>query len=52
MMIRAVIIAIDILFALIFLSALPKQTDNEGKMGNLTLVFLFLVNAIVIGSAR
>lgn len=52
MMIRAVIIAINILFALFFLSALPKQKDSDSKMANLTLILLFLVNAIVIGSAR
>lgn len=52
MMIRAVIIAINILFALFFLSALPKQRDYDSKMANLTLILLFLLNAIVIGSAR
>lgn len=52
MMIRAVVIAFDVLFALFFLSALPKQKDSDSKTANLTLILLFLVNAIAIGSAR
>lgn len=52
MMIRAVVIAFDVLFALFFLSALPKQKDSDSKMANATLVVLFAINAITIWNVR